>query len=101
LVEVQNDIDKLAISPTGITIPDDVKPYLSGSSLVIEQTDGSAEAVEMAVKNYVAEAGIPFKNIGQNTRLALTGSASAPAIGKLVEILGLDEYAKRIKKAID
>lgn len=101
LIEIQTAIDALAAAPVGATIPDDVKPHLAAIAKTLEsQPHENAAAVEQILKDYVAEADIPFKTIGGPLRLALTGSASAPAIGKLVEILGKEESIKRVQNAI-
>jgi len=98
LVEVQNDIDAIAAAPVGVTVADEAKPHLSAIAVLLKP-DMNADAIDAALKDYVASAGVPFKLIGQNMRLALVGSPQAPAIGKLVEILGVGEVNQRISKA--
>lgn len=97
LVEIQSEIEKIAATPS-TKAPDDAKPHL----LVIAdrlKPELSPEAIEQLLKDYVAEAGIPFKIIGQGMRIALVGQPQAPAIGQLVSILGAEESVRRIKAA--
>jgi len=99
LVEVQKEIDAIAAAPVNIIIPDEAKPHLSAIAALLK-SGMDADVIDSATKDYVASAGIPFKLIGQNMRLALVGTPQAPAIGKLVEILGTEESKNRIQKAI-
>ncbi|HRJ11926.1 MAG TPA: glutamate--tRNA ligase [Alphaproteobacteria bacterium] len=97
LIEVQSEIDKLAAAPSA-AVPDDAKLHLLAIADRLKP-EQSPEAIEQLLKNYVAEAGVPFKIIGQGMRIALVGQPQAPAIGQLVSILGVEESVKRIKAA--
>ena len=99
LVEIQKEIDAIATAPEQINIPDEAQPHLSAIAALLKP-DMNADAVDAAIKDYVAGAGVQFKLIGQNMRLALVGSPQAPAIGKLVEVLGAQESKKRIQKSL-
>lgn len=99
LVELQQAIDQLAAVPTA-PVAEESKPHLAAiAGLLTETAPADATLVDRMLKEYVEGAGIPFKLIGQNIRIALTGEANAPAIGKLVEILGGGESIRRIKVA--
>jgi glutamyl-tRNA synthetase len=96
LVELQQAIDNLAsahIAP----VADEARPHLAA---IADKLSGDAAAIDQMLKDYVASSGIPFKLIGQNIRIALTGEANAPAIGKLIEILGAEESVRRIMRAV-
>lgn len=98
LVELQSEIEKLAASPAA-AVADDAKTHLLAIADRLPAANDDADKIEQVLKDYVAEAGIPFKLIGQNMRLALVGSPQAPAIGQLISILGTAESVKRIKAA--
>jgi glutamyl-tRNA synthetase len=95
LIELQQAIDNL-VAAHAAPIADEAKPHLAA---IANKLSGNAAAIDQMLKDYVVAADIPFKLIGQNIRIALTGEANAPAIGKLIEILGAEESARRIRKA--
>jgi glutamyl-tRNA synthetase len=99
LLELQNEVDQLASTPIDITIPAEAQVHLQSIAQRLSYAM-DAELIEKLLKDYVTEAGVPFKLVGQNMRLALTGSPQAPAIGKLITILGIDESLQRIQAAI-
>jgi len=99
LLGIQTEIDGITTAPEDIVIPNEAKPHLFAISKLLKP-DMNADAIDAAIKDYVANAGVQFKLIGQNIRLALIGSPQAPAIGKLVEILGVEESKNRIQKTL-
>lgn len=97
LVEIQTAVDALATPPHNAAVAEESRTHLFAIAGLLMTTPPTAEAIDLMLKDYVAKAEIPFKIIGQNMRLALTGATSAPAIGKLVEILGIPETVMRLK----
>lgn len=97
LVELQSEIEKIAAMPS-VKAPEDAKLHLLAIADRLKP-EQSPETIEQLLKDYVAEAGVPFKIIGQGMRIALVGQPQAPAIGQLVSILGVEESVKRIKAA--
>ncbi len=99
LFELQEWIDKLAVAPVGAKVSDEARPHLAAIAEKLATTPADHEAIEHVLKDYVTASGIPFKLVGQGIRLALTGETNAPSIGKLIEILGIDESVRRIRAA--
>ncbi len=61
----------------------------------------SASAVEFdqIFKDICTENGWKMPQVGQPTRIALSGGTQAPGIGEIVQVLGVEEAARRIIKA--
>lgn len=82
-----------------VGVAPEAKLHLIAVADLLSKMPADAAAIDQMLKDYVSTSGIQFKLIGQNIRIALTGEANAPAIGKLVEILGIEESIARIQKA--
>lgn len=62
---------------------------------------GAAFAAEFDTlfKEICADNGWKMPQVGQPTRIALSGGTQAPGIGEIVEVLGVEEAVRRITKA--
>lgn len=60
----------------------------------------SHEPLETAVKSSVEALGVKFGKVGMPLRVALTGTASAPAIYDILLMFGREESLARLKEAI-
>jgi glutamyl-tRNA synthetase len=59
---------------------------------------GDVAAVDALFKEVCAENGWKMGQVGQPTRIALSGGTQAPGIGEIVITLGVDETIKRIQR---
>ncbi|MDH3974394.1 MAG: glutamate--tRNA ligase [Deltaproteobacteria bacterium] len=59
----------------------------------------SLEEIESLFKTFIDKKGLKMKNVGPPVRVALTGVTSSPGIFEIIELLGQEKAAKRIKKA--
>ena len=64
-------------------------------------TAGGASAAELDAlfKEICTENGWKMPQVGQPTRIALSGGTQAPGIGEIVEVLGVEEAVRRIVRA--
>lgn len=80
------------------------KDTLSHMQNVVEQieriSDYSIEQIKNSIKGISKELGIPFINLAQPIRLALTATTSSPGIFELMYLLGKKETVRRLKNFI-
>ena len=62
--------------------------------------DGKIEEIENQIKEYINSNGFSFGKVLNALRLALTGTSKGPSLFEIIEIIGVEEAIKRIKKAI-
>jgi len=62
---------------------------------------GTATAAELDAlfKEICGDNGWKMPQVGQPTRIALSGGTQAPGIGEIVEVLGIEEAVRRIQRA--
>ncbi|GAB7080024.1 glutamate--tRNA ligase [Megalodesulfovibrio paquesii] len=60
----------------------------------------SAEALETLLKDYVAEAGVKFKELGPPLRVALTGGTNSPDLSHTMAALGKVRCLSRIRRVL-
>ncbi|MBQ9337781.1 MAG: glutamate--tRNA ligase [Lentisphaeria bacterium] len=65
------------------------------------QADGSAAAVETAIREAEAARGIPQGKLNQPLRVALTGVTVGAGVYETAEILGLPSCVRRIRRALE
>jgi glutamyl-tRNA synthetase len=59
----------------------------------------SAAELDQLFKEVCTENGWKMPQVGQPTRIALSGGTQAPGIGEIVQVLGLEEAVRRINAA--
>ncbi len=59
----------------------------------------SAAELDALFKEVCSENGWKMPQVGQPTRIALSGGPQAPGIGEIIETLGIEEAVRRIQKA--
>jgi len=59
----------------------------------------SAAEIDALFKEICAENSWKMPQVGQPTRIALSGGTQAPGIGEIVEVLGIEEAVRRINSA--
>jgi glutamyl-tRNA synthetase len=62
-------------------------------------TGASAAEMDALFKEICSENSWKMSQVGQPTRIALSGGTQAPGIGEIVEVLGVEEATRRIIKA--
>ncbi len=97
LVELHDAIQNL-FAPIKADIDAAAKPHVQKLvELLAAQNDTTPAAIEDLLKRYVADNGLKFKDVGMPMRLALVGTTNAPAIGEIINVLGMDETLIRLK----
>lgn len=92
-IEYDPKAAKKALTPEG-------KAYLLDLSERLQALeDFSHDALEACVKGYLADKELKFKAIGMPVRVALVGAGGGPGLHDIMEVLGKDETAKRLKRA--
>ncbi|AAR34595.1 glutamate--tRNA ligase [Geobacter sulfurreducens] len=62
--------------------------------------DFSHSGLEAAFKEFIAEKGIKFGQLGPAVRVSLCGGTASPGIYEVVEALGKDETLRRLRRAV-
>ncbi len=70
-------------------------------SRILETSDLDADRAKEILSNLLEEKGVKIGQVMQALRLAITGKGGGPDLMKIIEILGKQEVASRIKYAID
>jgi glutamyl-tRNA synthetase len=66
------------------------------TEIIKGQTDFSSAALELTIKNYIAEQSLSFGAVMPPLRLALVGALSGPHVFDIMEVLGKDRCIERI-----
>lgn len=74
--------------------------YLSDLDLLFAQTDYTEGHLEACFKNYLAEKGFGFGQVGPVLRLAIAGTTQGPSIFTVMELIGSEASHRRIQTAI-
>jgi glutamyl-tRNA synthetase len=80
------------------------KAHLTAVYTVVAEklsTAGGAAATELDAlfKEICTENGWKMPQVGQPTRIALSGGTQAPGIGEIIEVLGIEEAMRRLHSA--
>jgi glutamyl-tRNA synthetase len=59
----------------------------------------SAVEFDQLFKEICADRGWKMPQVGQPTRIALSGGTQAPGIGEIIEVLGVEQAVRRIEAA--
>lgn len=68
---------------------------------ILECQKLSAETAKSTLNNILEEKGVKIGQVMQAVRLAITGKGAGPDLMEIIEVLGKEEVAERITKAID
>jgi glutamyl-tRNA synthetase len=72
-------------------------PRLRALALVLEKVEPwTARAIEEAVGAWLAEAGLPIKEVAQPARVALTGRTASPGLFDVIAVLGRERAIARL-----
>ena len=80
---------------------EDTSGLMQMAANIISKTETcSATAIELSVKNWMAENEIGMGKIMQPLRLSIVGALKGPDLFQIIEVLGKDETVKRVENAI-
>jgi len=92
-VEIDENAAKKFLTSESAPILNDVAREIE------EMKDFSLEGIETAFKDLISKKELKMKHVGPPVRVALTGVTSSPGIFEIIELLGREKSAERIKKA--
>lgn len=70
-------------------------------SLIEKQDNFTAEALEVAIKEFIHSNGLGMGMVMNTLRLVLVGGSFGPGVAAIISVLGKNEAINRIHKAID
>jgi glutamyl-tRNA synthetase len=73
--------------------------YAAVAERLAGSTATSAVEFDQLFKDICADKGWKMPQVGQPTRIALSGGTQAPGIGEIIEVLGVEEAVRRIESA--
>ena len=79
----------------------DAANYVRNLSDRFATTDYTAASLEGEFKSYLADAELGFGQIGPVLRLAIAGTTQGPSIFEVMALLGDEECAQRMTRAIE
>lgn len=108
LLELSNKIREL-YSQSNVLNPTEVSQWIKENTVqqlqkVVDElaqiTDYSIETIKNLLKKMCKDEGIPFVELAQPIRLALTATTSSPGVFELMDLLGKKETLKRLEHFI-
>ncbi len=80
---------------------EDTSGLMQMAANIISKTETcSATAIELSVKNWMAENEIGMGKIMQPLRLSIVGALKGPDLFQIIEVIGKEETVKRVENAI-
>lgn len=79
----------------------DAAGYVRNLTDAFASTDYSAAALENAFKSYLTNQSLGFGQVGPVLRLAIAGTTQGPSIFEVMALLGKEECASRMHRAIE
>lgn len=87
-------IEDAAQKPLAAESAKQIMPQLHAHLQAVEEW--SEQVLEAAIKSFVSEKSLPFKEVGMPLRAALTGTLNAPSVSEVMMALGKTESLSRI-----